>query len=188
MSCRLSILIPTLPERHDILSRLNNILVPQVKKHTGVEIKYHDAGRQMTTGEKRNQLISNCEGEYFSFIDDDDLVPVYYVDELLKAIEKNPDVITFIGHMTTNGKDRKNFTIKLGESYNERGGHYYRFPNHLSCFKKSLVEHIKFPHQHMQEDYIWAKQIHDRKILNNEIHLPIEMYHYDYHSKPLMRR
>lgn len=185
---KLSILIPTLPERHDILSRLNNILVPQVAKHHDVEIKYHDAGRQMTTGEKRNQLISNCEGEYFSFVDDDDVVPMYYVDELINAIQSGPDVITFIGHMTTNGKDRKNFTIKLGEKYDERGGHYYRFPNHLCCFRKSLVSHIKFPHQHVQEDYIWAKQLHDRKVLRNEIHLPIEMYHYDYHSKPLMPR
>lgn len=178
----LSILIPTLPERTRLLSRLKNILEPQVSKHPGVEIKYHDAGRQMTTGEKRNHLINNCEGEYFSFIDDDDIVPAYYVEQLMKAIESSPDVITFIGHMTTNGRDRRDFTIKLGESYNERGGHYYRFPNHLCCFKKSLVQHIKFPHQHMQEDYIWAKQIHDRGILKSEVHIPIEMYHYDYSS------
>lgn len=178
---KLSILIPTLPERHHLLARINNILIPLVSRYaTQVEIKYHDAGRSMTTGEKRNQLIQNCEGEYFSFIDDDDSVPVYYVDELMKAIAFNPDVITFTGYMTTNGKNRENFTIKLGSEYVTRNGHHYRFPNHLCCFKKSLVQHVKFPHQHMQEDYKWAKQINDRKILKNEIHLPIDMYHYDF--------
>lgn len=178
---KLSILIPTLPERHNLLTRINNILLPQVARYaTQVEIKYHDAGRSMTTGEKRNHLIQNCEGEYFSFVDDDDLVPVYYVDELMKAISLNPDVITFCGHMTTNGGSRQNFTIKLGSEYITRNNHHYRFPNHLCCFKKSLVQNIKFPNQHMQEDYQWAKAIHDRKILKNEIHLPIEMYHYDF--------
>lgn len=186
---KLSILIPTLPERAHLLARIKGILEPQIYKHTEVEIKYHDAGREMTTGEKRNHLISNCAGEYFSFIDDDDIVPEYYVDKLMKAIESNPDVITFIGHMTTNGRDRRNFTIKLGESYNERNGHYYRFPNHLCCFKKSVVQNIKFPHQHMQEDYIWAKSINDRGLLKSEVHIPIEMYIYDYNTaKPMARR
>lgn len=180
---KLSILIPTLPERHNLLTRINNILLPQVARYaTQVEIKYHDAVKSITTGEKRNQLIQNCEGEYFSFVDDDDLVPVYYVDELMKAIAFNPDVITFCGHMTTNGASRQNFTIKLGSEYVTRNNHHYRFPNHLCCFKKSLVQHIKFPHQYMQEDYQWAKAIHDRKILKNEVHLPIEMYHYDFIS------
>jgi glycosyltransferase involved in cell wall biosynthesis len=178
---KLSILIPTLPERHNLLTRINNILVPQVSKHpTEVEIRYHDAGRAMTTGEKRNELIRNAEGEYFSFVDDDDVVPVYYVDEMLKAIAQGPDVVTFQGYMTTNGVHRQDFTIKLGSEYVTRNNHHYRFPNHLCCFKKKLVEHIKFPHQHMQEDYTWARAIHDKKILKTEVHLPMTMYHYDF--------
>lgn len=179
---KLSILIPTLPERHQQLARLVRNL--QGQKTPEVEIKIHDAGRHITTGEKRNNLIRNCEGEYFVFIDDDDNVPSYYVSELLKAIEQNPDVVTFIGYMTTNGVNRKNFTIKLGSKYEERSGHYYRFCNHLCCFKKSLVEHVKFPHIYMQEDYQWAKMINDRKILKSEVHINKDMYHYAYVTKP----
>lgn len=179
----LSILICTLPERVELLTRLKNILEPQVKRHEGiVEIRIHDAGRSMSTGDKRNQLVTNCSGEYFTFIDDDDLVPIYYVDELLKAIISKPDVITFIGYMTTNGKDRRDFTIKLGSNYTEKNGHYYRFPNHLCCFKKSLVEHIKFPSVYVQEDYQWAHEVHSKKLLKTEVHIPKDLYHYDFRT------
>lgn len=180
---KLSILIPTLPERVTKLTRLKNVLDPQVRRYNGhVEIRYHDAGRSMTTGEKRNQLIQSCEGEYFCFVDDDDLVPSYYVDELMKAINQNPDVITFIGFMTTNGSNRRNFTIKLGSSYEEKNGHYYRFPNHLCCYKKSLVQHVKFPHVYEQEDYQWAKRVNDLRLVKKEIHIPVDMYHYDFNT------
>jgi glycosyltransferase involved in cell wall biosynthesis len=181
---KLSILIPTLPERYGVLKRLQGILTPQIEKVSDqVCIHYHDAGKSMTTGEKRNHLISACQSDYFCFIDDDDIIPAYYVDEILKAIEQSPDVVTFIGHMTTNGANRKNFTIKLHEKYEERGGHFYRFPNHLCTFKRSLVQHVKFPHVHIMEDYHWAKRINDMQILKTEVHINKEMYHYDYRSK-----
>ena len=35
----------------------------------------------MSVGEKRNKLIHMAKGEYFSFIDDDDLVSEEYVDQ-----------------------------------------------------------------------------------------------------------
>lgn len=175
---KLSILIPTLPERKPKLDALVKSITAQ--GHTDqVQLLWDSAGREVPTGRKRNTLMNSCDSEYFCFIDDDDKVPNYYVSEMLNAIAKNPDVVTFIGYMTTNGKDRRNFTIKLGSKYEERNGHYYRFPNHLCAFKKPLVNHIRFPETWMQEDYQWAKLINDRKILKTEVHIQRDMYHYD---------
>lgn len=181
---KLSILIPTLnePESINYLRRLRGILDPQVAKYPGeVEIRIHDAGRQMATGTKRNELIHNSDGDYFSMIDCDDLVPIYYVDELMKAIAQGPDVVSFIGYMTTDGTNRKDFTIRLGERYEERNGHYYRFCNHLCCYKRSTVERIKFPPIWVQEDYKWACEI--QKYLKTEVHINKPMYTYDFKSK-----
>jgi glycosyltransferase involved in cell wall biosynthesis len=183
---RLSILIPTLNEERNIrmLRRLRGILDPQICKYPGqVEIVINDAGRSSSTGEKRNLLIKNSEGEYFCFIDDDDVVPDYYVEELLKAIEKGPDVITFIGFMTTDGKQRQDFTIKLGSEYVTKDNHHYRYPNHLCCFKRSKVEHIHFLNIWVQEDYKWASSVKCFAHLEIEIHINKWMYHYDYQSK-----
>lgn len=182
---KLSILIPTLnePESINYLHRLNNILDPQIARYPGqVEKVINDAGRFMPTGTKRNELIKNSVGEYFVQIDCDDIVPAYYVDELMKAIEQGPDVVSFIGEMTTNGENKRGFTIKLGSKYEEKNGHYYRFCNHLCCYKRSTVEHVTFPDLWVQEDYLWAVKI--QPLLKTEVHISDKlMYLYDFKVK-----
>jgi glycosyltransferase involved in cell wall biosynthesis len=149
-------------------------------KHHDVQVVWKTTGRDIPTGTKRNYLINETQSDYFSFIDDDDQVPEYYIDELVKAISYAPDVVTFNGWMTTNGINRRDFTIKLGSKYEERNGHYYRFPNHLCAFKRSVVKDVRFPDVWVQEDYLYAKQIHDRKLLKTEVHIPKDMYHYQF--------
>jgi hypothetical protein len=181
----LSILICTLPERTEKLARLMAILKPQIENINDlVEIKIHDAGRSMPTGTKRNELIVQSQGHYFCFIDDDDVVPEYYVEELLNAIMKTPDVITFIGYMTTNGLKRENFTIRLGSDYVTVDGHHYRFPNHLCCFKRSAVDQVRFQDIWYQEDYRYALEIKNKNLLQSEVHIEKVMYWYDWIPAP----
>jgi glycosyltransferase involved in cell wall biosynthesis len=183
---KLSILVPTLPEPESVkyLTRLKDVLGPQLNKYSGeVEMYIHDAGRQMPTGTKRNEMIKHTDSDYFCMIDCDDWVPTDYVERILRAIESGPDVITFNGYMTTDGVLRRNFVIRLGEKYEERNGVYYRYPNHLCIFKRKLVEHIKFPAIWVQEDYQWATTIRDKGILKTEVHIDADMYHYDFKSK-----
>ncbi len=175
------ILICTLPERAEKLRRLIKCLDRQLVP--GVSYKFHDAGRSIPTGRKRNMLVEQTESEYFSFIDDDDFVSSDYVAQMTLSMLQNPDVITFNGWMTTNGINRQNFTIKLGSKYEEKNGHYYRFPNHLCAFKRDKVRHIKFPDIYVQEDYQWAKTIHDRRLLKTEVHIEADLYHYQFETK-----
>lgn len=179
----LSILIPCLPEHSSRVfqSRITNILAPQLTPE--VELIFNDMPSSVPTGTKRNQMISDSKGKYFSQVDVDDLVPVYYVSELLRAIAQNPDVITFNGYMTTDGLNRKDFTIKLGENYEERNGKYFRYPNHLCCFKKSIVEGVKFRPIWQQEDYHWATEIKNRGLLKTSVHIEKDLYHYDFRNK-----
>jgi glycosyltransferase involved in cell wall biosynthesis len=180
---KLFILIPTLPEPYSqrMLERLKGILAPQIERHKGeVDIYVHDAGRFMPTGTKRNELIQNTDSDYIVFIDCDDVVSNDYVDEMLKAIEQSPDVITFKGKMTTNGKYPAWFTIKLGSDYTERNGHYYRHPNHLCAFKRSVVQHVKFPAKWVQEDYDYAVQLKQLGLLKTEVHIDKDLYTYEF--------
>jgi glycosyltransferase involved in cell wall biosynthesis len=175
------ILICTLPERASKLKSLTYSLDKQLVE--GVDYKIHDGGRGLPTGTKRNYLIEQTQSEYFSFIDDDDHISNDYVAEIMKGIETNPDVITFNGWYTEHGHNKRNFTIRLGSAYyedkNDHNFYYHRFPNHLAVFKRSLVQHIKFPPIWQLEDYKWAEQIHNRKLLKTEYHIPKMLYHYD---------
>ncbi|NCX55610.1 MAG: glycosyltransferase family 2 protein [Burkholderiaceae bacterium] len=189
---KLSILICTLPERKDYLNRIMNILRNQVKDiyerqtlcevlNCRVEIIIDSTPRgQITTGEKRNKLIDMAGGDYIVFVDDDDIVSPFYVEEILKASKYDPDVITFKGFMTTDGKNRMPFLLRLGEKYEERNGCYYRFPNHIVPMKRDLVKSFRFPDLTMGEDYHWAKRIHDAGVLKTEQFIDKEMYHYDF--------
>lgn len=182
---KLSLLIPTLNEPYSIkmLARLNAILDPQIAKVPGqVEKVIHDAGRSMPTGTKRNELIKQSTGDFFAFIDSDDVVHRNYVEKLLGGIDKGVDVVTFCGWMTTNGAKRVDFVIKLGEKYEERGGKYYRFPNHLTAMKREKVERFKFPDKWLAEDFHWASRINEARVLKTEYHWTDQLYWYDYQT------
>lgn len=178
-----SILIPTLNEPESIrhLQNLRRILEPQLTKFSGqVELRFNDAPRSMPTGTKRNQLIANSDGEYFSQIDVDDWVSNRYVSEGMRAIESNPDCVNFKGWMTTNGLHRRDFIIKLGSPYEERNNVYYRWPNHLSIMKREKVERVKFQAIWVQEDYWWSREIMEKKLLKTEVFINQDLYHYQF--------
>lgn len=180
------ILICTLPERADKLKRLTNTLDKQIAKYNGeVSYRCHDAGRSLSTGRKRNILIEGSQSDFFSFCDDDDMISEDYVDEIMKAIEQSPDVVTFNGWYTEYGANRRNFTIRLGSRYyedpNDPNFYYHRFPNHLATFKRSVVQKVKFPDIWQQEDFQWADKIRKMNLLKTEVHIPKLLYHYDCH-------
>jgi len=86
---KLSILILTIQARNKKLKRLEDILRPQLTEEVELIIKenlaHADGGPII--GANRNEALSDAIGDYVCFVDDDDIVPDYYVEEILKAIE-----------------------------------------------------------------------------------------------------
>lgn len=149
------------------------------QKTDEVEILIDDRPESTPTGIKRNDLIARAQGEYFCFVDDDDRIDNNYIKLILAAIKGNPDVVTFKGWMTTNGANKTDWIIKLGSAYETRDGKYYRWPNHLSVMKKSIVKHVKFEPIWKQEDYKWSKIIHEQRLLKTEVHIDRQLYFYE---------
>jgi glycosyltransferase involved in cell wall biosynthesis len=179
----LSILIPTLQDayRFRMLKRLNEVLDPQIAKYKDrVQKVVCDAGRSMSIGEKRNWLIANSSGDYIVYIDDDDMIPAFYLSEIFKAMESKPDVITFNGYYTHNRVGKKPFEIKLGNGYHETKECFFRWPNHIVPIRRDAIKSVRFPHVREREDYLWSKEINDRKLLKTSVHIDKEMYWYDY--------
>ena len=177
------ILICHLPERSEKLRRLTRSLDKQKAKFPGlVDYKINDSGRGMPTGIKRNMLTEQTQSDYFSFIDDDDMVSENYVSEIMKGTESNPDVITFDGFYTEFGKNRREFTIRLGSKYYEDPKdqfYYHRFPNHLAVMRREKVQKVAFPPIWQAEDFQWADRIRSLGLLKTEHHIDLPLYHYD---------
>jgi len=178
---KLSILIPTLPERIIMFGHLVEKLCEQGEQFPGeVEILSDDRGREITTGQKRNELLQRAQGEYTVFVDDDDDVPEYYVAEIMKAIETDCDVIAMHGYITTNGENRQMFKHYLGASYNFTNGFYHRYPNHLNPMKRVLAIQVKFDNITFSEDYNWATELRNSGILKTQTEILLPMYEYKY--------
>ena len=174
----LSILIPTLPKRHEMF----NSLMAELKRQAtpSVEILSNNA-TDMTIGAKRNALLNQAKGEYVCFIDDDDVVPEHYVYSVLSAIQHNPDCCSLNGVITTDGKNPKRFvhSIQYG-SWFEQDDVYYRPPNHLNTIKASIAKQFSFPEKNFGEDMDWSMAISRSGILQKEQVIDETIYYYRY--------
>lgn len=180
----LSILICTLPHQYALLRELLDVLEPQVAQYSDrVEILKHGAGPPMTTGAKRQELLMSSWGDYVAFIDDDDLVPTYYIEEMLKAIESGPDCVGINGTMTTDGQHE---TIwRLSKDYGNvdkvEGNKtvYYRHTNHITAVRRDIAIRAGFPDKSNAEDKYYS----DRLILHTEVKIEKPMYWYRFRTK-----
>jgi len=181
----LSILICTLPKRAKMLEDLINSLNDSVKYN--VEILY-DNTVNITTGEKRNNLIHKAKGKYISFIDDDDKVSKNYIKRITEiAISIKPDVIGLTGIMTTNGSTPKKFKHSLQyDGWYEKNEIFYRYPNHLNPIKKDIALKILYPEKTIAEDRDYSHRLYKYLKENNctEFYIDDEpMYYYLYTTK-----
>jgi hypothetical protein len=46
--------------------------------------------------------------------------------------------------------------------------------------RRNAISNVRFPHVKEREDYIWSKEINDRKLLKTSIHIDKDLYWYDY--------
>jgi glycosyltransferase involved in cell wall biosynthesis len=185
---KLSILIPTLPEREHLYNQMSEYLtsICPFEYINDLHIISDKRDRKVPTGQKRNDLVSQARGDYFVFVDDDDQLHTDYLRDIFAAIESKPDVITFNGFMTTDGAQRVDFEIRLDHPYKAEIRNfkeiYLRYPNHLCPMKRELVKDVKFEHVWQGEDYRWATKIRELGLLKTEVVIEKDLYHYQYIS------
>lgn len=182
----LSILIPSLVTRKHLLDETLRMFNLQMIKlgRFDVEILTDVDNREATTGEKRNRLIERAKGKYVVFFDDDDLAMDNYLQLILDAIDKDPDVIPINGFITTNGSNQVYWDMGLGFGYGTKIVNnqvvYDRFPNHIAPMKRELILPYKFKHITIGEDYDWALRLHNDKVFKTEVRITEPIYHYRY--------
>lgn len=182
-----SILVATLGQRHERFKRLVDILTPQLDSWNGaVElVAYWNVG-EVPLAEIRQRLFEDAHGTYSSFIDDDDTVPYYFVDEVLKAIESYsnsidgyPDYVGWQMQTYIDGEALKPtfHSLRYDRWYDDVAG-YYRDVSHLNPVlrKRVLDSGANFRRAQPPEDVAWADQL--RGHLSTEAYVDRVMYHY----------
>lgn len=185
----LSVLIPTLPDRKDFLFDLLDELHYQMEQwniENEVEIITDDEGKNLSIGAKRQRLLEKAKGEYITFIDDDDEVINDYLWVIILGIKNTkPDVVSFNGYMTTNGKGREKFKIRKNFPYitlqhADGKNEYLRCNNHLSPIKREIALKIGYKDLSFAEDYDYAKRLKESGLIKTEYYFDGDLYHYKY--------
>lgn len=185
----LSILIPVIPEHEPAFFQLKAHLESQIKDPNKVEVISYGTQSQLrggpSTGVKRQWLLDRARGEYVVFIDSDDWVYDYYIDEMLLACESGADCFAINGIMTTDGQhETKWYLSKDFKNEDRREGNktvYYRHTNHITGVKRSIALAAGFPDKSNAEDKFYS----DRLILKTEYKIEKPLYHYRFsaHNK-----
>lgn len=178
---QLSILIPSLNSRSDLLERLLKSLYEQLFKlidRWSVEIRVITDNGEMSVGDKRNQLMGKAQGRYVAFIDDDDTVSDRYLKDLTSAIlEGSPDCVSFKGLMTVDGHNPKEFWFSTKYPLAAEGdGVYLRSPNHLCAVRSDIAKSVRFPAVNFGEDSSYAASI--KPLLKREVSIDRILYYY----------
>lgn len=187
----LSILICSLHKRTGMLVLLLQELYRQIEllNVSGqVEILVEFDNMDLPTGTKRNILYQKAKGRYSISVDDDDWIPEYYIEELLKAAAKDVDCFAINGVITVNGINEKKWYISKELPYitskDEYGNEIFlRYPNHITAIRSNIAKRFKFPDKTIAEDYDWATQIHKSGLIKTEYIIEKPMYYYKFIHK-----
>jgi glycosyltransferase involved in cell wall biosynthesis len=173
---KLSILILTMDNRVTFFERLRHILEPQLTEECEVVVI---RGDDATVGEKRNRAIYEAAGEYVVFIDDDDTVPVDYVETLLPYLDGINDYVGFQVQCYRDGLALKptyhNYDYN---SWWEDANGYYRHVSHLNPIKRDIALAVPFEYSNYGEDHVWASTLKFSKLIEHHAYIDKVMYHY----------
>lgn len=176
MTPALSILICTLPRRQALLTSLLSDLDRQCK---GFDVEVLTDNGPGTVGAKRQRMIEAATGEYVVFIDDDDDINPAYIKNIFVHLG-SCDVIGFEGEITTNGRNKKRFSISKDHNYEEKNGIYYRYNNHLSPIRREITLQIGYRDMSFGEDHDYATRLKESGLIKTEHYIYTPMYFYRY--------
>ena len=179
----LSILIPAIPERANMLMNLLDKLYNQldgIPIDNDVEILVFMDNRVRSIGMKREGLKKLAKGKYFCFLDDDDDVTDDYLFELWsKCKDEDVDVICFDSLADVEGvKSQVSVSIKnQNEQYNHDGD-TLRKPCHVNCWNTKKFKKYHFSDASYGEDFYFAEKCYPHITTSYKIDKILHYYNF----------
>lgn len=172
-----TILIATIGQRQKRFRRVVDQLIPQVNEYDGrvrITALYNHGERSLN--EVRADLVESVDTDYLCFVDDDDEVPRYYVDEVMDRIGE-VDYVGWQMQCIMNGAPLKpTFHSLKYPKWFEDGRGFYRHVSHLNPIKTKVARKVSYRTQPQPEDVNWANNV--RQYVETEAYIGRCMYTY----------
>jgi len=177
-------------ELQDQLLRLDNLIEESGRDDIEV-LCFYDYKRE-SIGSKRNLLMGMANGDYVSYLDDDDSVRDEYITHILAAIDQNdpPDLVTFDQEVWVQDTGErfvatfKDFDQLTEDGYFKEDGTWVGIPNHFCVWRKKCVERTRFPDTNWREDLDWMRQAKYKVQVIDHIDNVLLDYHLDPKKTP----
>lgn len=157
---KLSILIPSIPERLDQLKAVIAFYESMIEKYNlteEVELLSFCDNKKRSIGQKRTDLISLAKGKYVVMSDEDDRLTRRYFEKIMTAIESGADVITYYQFARINDDYTfVSFGLRSPSDYQVHIGITRRPAWHCCTWRRSIVSDLKFGDMNYGEDHEWA--------------------------------
>ena len=194
----LSIQFPYTNERLIEVGKLVEEMTRQVNKYglNGLVVfEFDDRGKEISIGEKRNDLYQRAAGKWTVQWDSDDGIHQDGIKLIIEALQNNPDIdcVTYEEHCDIDGKIFKsNHSLQYSGWYGEGshplhdGFHFHRTPFFKDVIKTEIAKSVPVKHERFGEDHLWAIDLYPN--LETEIHIEQPIYHYIHKSSNFNER
>lgn len=186
-SVKLSILIPSIPERLINLHGLITMYESQIEKYnlTGaVEVLSICDNKKRSIGRKRSDLMALAEGRYWVMTDDDsDYLTDKYFEKIGEVMELDRDVITYWQYARINNEHS---FVEFGHNSPIQDfvnmGVTKRPAWHCCTWKRELVKNIQFGDCNYGEDHKFAMEANELAKSSAHISEICHVYQHDSHK------
>jgi hypothetical protein len=179
-----SVLIATIPGREENLRTLITSIQEKVARicpEVRLEICIAFDNRETSIGMKRQHLLTQANGRYLSFIDDDDRITDAYVEDLKACFHGGYSVMRLRGQINeytfTHSVD-----VKLSDPMATKDvpAVFQRPPNHLNPILSDVAKLIPFKNATYGEDLDWTIALLKSNFLQTEYQSDPSRIHYIY--------
>jgi hypothetical protein len=176
--------ILTLPERKQDLEKLLKHLdhITGCRYSDRIEVLVNEDNGEHTVGHKRNEILAMAKGKYISFIDDDDMVSVSYINKIAEVLDiEKYDGIGFLGMlyytkiptMMFNHSNKNPKCFRLSDKRTQYGR-----LNHLNPIKIHIARECGFPNISFSEDSEYSDRLFQSGLIKDEKFIDEIFYHY----------
>lgn len=188
---KLSILVSTIPRRiNSYFPSLINKLLLQIGDRQDIEVLGFFDNKKRSVGQKRNELLRMAQGEYLTFVDDDDSITDDYIISIMTCLQNNPtaDCIVFDCKTTINNDPTQETYSQYSIRYDYvqwRDGNgklqWRGKPAHTMVWKSSIAKKYSYVNTNYGEDVDWVKRACTE--IKNEVRIDKILYLYTFDSR-----
>ena len=145
-------------------------------------IKYKIIGENKGISGNTNEALTLATGDFIGLLDHDDLLPIFSLYEVVKAINENPEVeFLYSDEDKLEASDKPRYGVFFKPDFSPYTLNSANYICHFSIFKKELMDKLggfRSEYDGSQDFDIVARA---SELTNNIVHIPKVLYHWRAH-------